>query len=196
MRAVGNALFIRLAFVPPCKRDARRSNLYTCTTANMPMGGRATRCAFTIRCGCVTSEPGFGADVAQGAPSPTTDGIKEFGTKDTRGGNHALETCLGARSGLFILNKRAHHLSERVRRTLLEPTLRWHAVAVSPRWRLTRPDADAAHAEPSPGADLKSDPVRNWLAAQAPATGAARRRQDHDMLRGASIDAIGLVTGR
>ena len=113
-----------------------------------------------------------------------------------------VRACAGDKADLVhrfahtLLDNRAHHLSERVRRTLLEPTLRWHAVAVSPRWRLTRPDADAAHAEPSPGADLKSDPVRNWLAAQAPATGAARRRQDHDMLRGASIDAIGLVTGR
>ena len=93
--------------------------------------------------------------------------------------------------------KRARHLSERVRRTLLEPTLGWHAVPVSPPWQLTRPDADAACAEPSPGTDLKSDPVRHGLAAQAPATGTAQGgRQDHDMLRAASIGAIGLATGR
>ena len=50
MRAVGNAPFIRLAFVPTCKRDARRSNLYTRTIANAPMGARATRYACKIRC--------------------------------------------------------------------------------------------------------------------------------------------------
>ena len=114
-----------------------------------------------------------------------------------RGGNHALETCLGARRGLFFLDKRAPHLSERVRRTLLEPTLGWPAVPVCPPWQLTRPDADAAHAEPSPGTDLKSDPVRHGLAAQAPATGTAQGgREDQDVLRAASIDAIGLATGR
>ena len=42
--------FIRLAFVPPCKRDARRSNLYTRTIANAPMGASATRYACKIRC--------------------------------------------------------------------------------------------------------------------------------------------------
>ncbi len=120
----------------------------------------------------------------------------EVGTKYTQGGDHALETCFGARSGLFFLNKRAPHLSERVRRTLLEPTLRWHAGAVSPRWQLARPDADGAYAKPSPSAHLKSDPVWHGLAAQAPATGTAQGgREDEDVLRAASIDAIGLVTG-
>jgi hypothetical protein len=114
-----------------------------------------------------------------------------------RGGNHALETCLDARRGRFFLHKRLHHLSERVRRTLLEPTLGWPAVPVCPPWQLTRPDADAAQAEPSPGTDLKSDPVRHGLAAQAPATGTAQGgREDQDVLRAASIDAIGLATGR
>ena len=56
-------------------------------------------------------------------------------------------------------------------------TLRWHAVAVSPRWQPTRPDADAAQAEPSPGADLKSDPVWHGLAAQAPAHRPCARRE-------------------
>jgi hypothetical protein len=73
----------------------------------------------------------------------------------------------------------------------------WAAVPVCPPWQLTRPDADAAQAEPSPGTDLKSDPVRHGLAAQAPATGTAQGgREDQDVLRAASIDAIGLATGR
>ena len=91
-----------------------------------------------------------------------------------------METCLGARSCLFFLNKRSPHLS----------------VAVSLRRQLIRPDAEEAYAEPSPGADLESDPVRHGLAAQAPATGTAQGREDHDMLGAASIDAIGLATGR
>ena len=114
-----------------------------------------------------------------------------------RGGNHALEMSLGARRGYFFLNQRAQHLSERVRRTLLDPTLGWHTVPVCPPWQLARPVADAARAEPSRGTDLKSDPVRHGLAAQAPATGTAQGgREDHDMLRTTSIDAIGLATGR
>jgi hypothetical protein len=122
---------------------------------------------------------------------------RTIGTQNMRGGNHALETCLDARRGRFFLHKRLHHLSERVRRTLLEPTLGWPAVPVCPPWQLTRPDADAAQAEPSPGTDLKSDPVRHGLAAQAPATGTAQGgREDQDVLRAASIDAIGLATGR
>ena len=88
-----------------------------------------------------------------------------------RGSTSALKTCLRARSDLFFPDKRAHHLRERVRRTLLEPTLRWHAMAVSPWWQPTRPDADAAYAEPGPGADLESDRVWHGLAAKAPAHG-------------------------
>jgi hypothetical protein len=183
---------------PSCQSCRRASEMRAAAfstnerIANMPRGGRAR--GGLARSGADASRA---SDVAmqmwhRASPVRPRMGSKTWDVEYAR-----RQSCLGDvpwRSQWSFLPRQARAPSHRTCAPNAA-SLRWRAVAVSPSWQPTHPNADAAQAEPSPGADLKSDPAMAWTGD----TGACHRhcaRREGRPRCAATIDAIGLVTGR